>query len=158
MRHFADIAGSTAPITNPTARYPIGSLGCPFGSAPGVRPGGRRSLGPYPGAGCMLPCRYLHNWNRKLVTSQSTSWRMIHLQGDGFPTSVYGLHVRTLPGKWASSHRKLLNGLRLHLRANPCTDGSHIQYPINVLRVARDEGEVGPGGLVGSGAALLPIA
>ena len=34
---------------------------------------GRQWTRPFPGAGCMLPCHYLHNRSRKLGTSQVTN-------------------------------------------------------------------------------------
>src|SRR5690348_10385314 len=56
-----------------------------------------------PRRGCTLPCHYLHNRERKLVTSQDVILVMFHLHGEISPAKVY--HIVRAPIRVSCSQR-----------------------------------------------------
>jgi hypothetical protein len=79
------------PLHGGVSRRPVflmAPLDAPSGVACLARltPDNRLTRNPAPG--CMLPCCHLHNWARKRVTSQSETWRMLHLQRECIPENI----------------------------------------------------------------------
>ena len=73
------IPASSTFICIPRPGFQFGSSPCRDLSAPLVRAVADNGLA-VAWVGCMLPCHYLHNWYRKLVTSQLVIWLIAHLR------------------------------------------------------------------------------
>ena len=80
----------------PTPGFPLGSVRCPFESSVPRETTGSSGLDRNPSAVCMLPCHYLHNWDRKLVRIEARSFDMSHLRREKSLFDI--LHVFALVG------------------------------------------------------------